>query len=115
MITVGELAAWIMLHRKGEAFKDYSISKIVFQLDEAITNNCLMCTHNGKEITGVAVGEIDVVKKDMFVYDILTIENKAIVKMLSQFMKQYPGYTLSGVAKNGKERHFESAQLAKRL
>jgi hypothetical protein len=97
-ITIGELVSFIKKNRRGNAFKDYSDDRIVQQILHGI-KHATMCysVDKNNNLTGVACGRKDDVKKVFFVDDVLTTTHSAVKDLLAMFLKFYPDYTLTGI------------------
>jgi hypothetical protein len=97
MITLGEIAEWILVHRKNKVFKNYTLGEIVSRLAECVKDSTMVCmTEVDGSIVGVACAKKDTDKHTMFVYDVLSIKKGAAKNMLQWLKANYPGYTLCG-------------------
>jgi len=110
MKTVSELAIWCLLNRRGNAFKDSSLSGIAYSIGKAIDDNAALCVTGEKgEILGMVCAHRDEERKVLFVSNIISIRPGIIKQMVSYFLKNFPSYTLEGVV--GKRvRHFNNPQ-----
>lgn len=113
MISIGQLADWIIANRKDAAFKGYTKDKIIQELVECCDNNSMLCITGPEGILGVICCRKDVNKQVMFVYDILTTKKGIVKRMLDYFVKTYPNYTIVGHTRTGRPRSFTNAEKLK--
>ena len=103
MITYKDLADWIIQNRtKGKAFVGYSYEKIMEELIHCSQTDTMFCVSNGSIIVGVVCAIPDNFKKILHVYDVLTTEKGAFNRMITQFKKQFPDFSIQASRKNGK-------------
>lgn len=116
MITIGELAEWIMKNRRDKAFYDYSLERIINELTRCAEELSMLCVTENGEITGVICCEKDPVNKVFFVHDVLTTKPGIIKKMAAFFRDNYPQYTYTGINRHGRKRKFNNInKVANRL
>jgi hypothetical protein len=97
MITLGEIAEWILVHRSNKVFKNYTRDEIVSRLVECVKNATMYCvTEVDGSIVGVACARKDDNERTMFVYDVLATKKGVAKNMLLWLRTNYPGYTLCG-------------------
>jgi hypothetical protein len=96
MITLGEIAEWVMVHRTKKVFKNYTKDEIVNRLAECVKNSTMVCMTDTDGIVGVACAKKDTEKHTMFVYDVLSIKKGVAKNMLQWLRANYPEYTLCG-------------------
>ena len=106
MISVGELAEWVIENRRGKAFYGYTFGKVIDEIIECQKKDGLLIISDGPVITGVICCEDRKEAKILFVYDILTTSKKALKQMLKYCIEHYPGYIIEGLKKTGKKRTF---------
>lgn len=107
MMDIMALAEWIVRHRTGRAFKDYSMTRICEELVECANNDTMLCvTDVNGFVVGVVCGSKNPDNKEFFVYDILTTEPWVIKEMVKYFRNKLPGYSLRGIKKCDIQRHF---------
>lgn len=117
MIEILQLVKWIIQHRRGRAFKDYSMAKICEELVECANKDAMLCvTDINNVVCGVVCFRVDKQKKEIFVYDILTTEPWVIREMVEYSLKKFPGYSLHGIKKQDIQRNFNDInKLLERL
>ena len=108
MMTIGEVAEWILRNRRGKAFEGYSLSSIIRQLSYCADNNTMLCVTEGNQIVGVVCCEKHVDKKIMFIQDILTTKSGIVKRMAEFFRDNYPQYEFTGINRHGRKRKFTS-------
>ena len=103
---LGFIAEWIIKHRKGNAFKDYTFNKILAQLRYCSDHYSMLCVVDSFDnILGVVCCTINKEDKVCFVDDILTIHKDALRSMLQFFHENFPGYKLEGL-RNQEHKRF---------
>ena len=117
MITIGQLADWIITNRRDKAFKDYSKEKIIDELNTCANSlSMLYVTNESDEITGVVCCKNDSIARVLYVYDILATKPGVIKHMLQYFLNNFPQYKLEGINRNGRKRTFNNPiKLYKRI
>lgn len=94
-ITIYEVINWIMKHRTGDAFKDYSHNKIANEIINSIKHECFRIEVNYKEeIIGVVCGEKFKEAHCILIHDVLTIHPDALKKFWSIYLNKYPDWSL---------------------
>lgn len=106
MITIQQLAEWITLHRRGMAFKGYTFEHIINQLCDCAKEQSMRCVTEKGEIVGVCCGAFNHKSKTLYVYDILTTKQGVVKRMMNDFISLWPGYTIQGRHRSGRERNF---------
>lgn len=103
--TIGQVAQWILEHRKKDAFVEYSSTDILRELVACVNNNSMLVVSScdGKRIVGVVTYEKRY--KTIFIHNILTTEVGVIKHMLQEFLKQYPGFGIEA------QRHLKLKQF----
>ena len=94
MISFEELAEWIVKNRRGNAFKDYSLLKIVEELTLCSANDALLYVTDESGIVGVACCYNDKENKLLQGWDVLTIKPNVFRKMIDYARNKYLGYTV---------------------
>lgn len=97
-ISVGELAEWIIKHRKGAAFEGDSFESLCGGLFEDIKNNNLLYVldNDDGEIIGILSTIPDRTNKILFVRNILITKHSALVIFAQHFRQHYDGYQVAG-------------------
>lgn len=100
--NIGCLAEWIMLHRRGGAFKDNTLDQIVAGLAVDIEENNLLyvfdddlCDFNGL-VTLIADRE----HKILFVKNLIITRHSALVVFMRYFNEHFLGYMISANRKD---------------
>ena len=115
MITIEQIADWIIQHRKQTAFVNYSKEHIIRTLCERAFEQSILCIVDGDTIFGIVVFDIRPKEKVIYVYDILTTQKGVVKQMMKTCIQKFPGYKIQGRHRSGRERNFDSQQLANRL
>src|SRR5215475_8790165 len=111
MISIGQLAEWILKNRKGKAFRGYSFEKITNELMECADASSMLCVTDNNDIVGVICCKRDIHKRILYVYDILTIRKGIVKRMLEFAAREYPGFTIEGNTKKGHKFFGETIKL----
>lgn len=94
-ISVGDLADWIVEHRKGNAFKDDTWENIVAGLQDDIEHgNMLFVCNDHNNIIGVITFISDRENKVVFVRNILITKYTALAIFAQHFRENFKGYAL---------------------
>ena len=109
MISVGQLADWIIANRKGDAFKQFSWEEIVITINESIEQNALICAVDNDSIFGVCCGELDTERRVYHAANIITVTPRAMVAMIHRFKELFPKYEVR-VKRKGKDRIIKSTE-----
>lgn len=115
-VTVGDLADWIVVHRKGNAFKDWTWDNLVDDITRSIEERTLVYAVdiNTSEIVGVCCGEVDHEKKIYHAANILTTIPWAVAVMAEKFKSIFPDYEVR-VKRKGKDRILKTQKTLERL
>lgn len=107
MITIGQLAEWILENRRNTAF-NYSVPMIVDELCDCADNDSMLTIVDNGEIVGIVCWRINHTDRILFVMDILTTTKEAIKEMMLVFKKRFDGYKIQGHNRNGRFRNFKN-------
>lgn len=101
-ISIKELTDWILVNRRGEAFKGYAPNKISNEIKSSIASNVFAFNYDKHEcITGIVCGEKLEDGHYIIIHDILTIEKGTMKKFMQFYLSLYPDWPI--IAKrNGK-------------
>lgn len=99
----GEMLEFILKHRRGDAFKDYSALEIFETLRFCAAVDGLACvTKPDGAIAGVVTAIPNHGEKQLRITNILCTEPIALVALIQTFYSSYPDYTLTA-KRHGKE------------
>jgi len=113
--TIGMLAEWIMANRKGDAFKDDTLSSLVCGLEEdASYGNMLYVLDDDVHFIGVVTFIPDRANRLLFVKNILVTKTAALVIFAQHFKRMFDGYTIMG-NQNNKEVMYNTHRLINHL
>lgn len=115
-VTVGQLADWIMEHRKGEAFKDFTWEQVAETVEESSAVGGLVFAvdvSNG-QIVGACCGEVDDKNKIYHAANIVTIKPWAVAVMILKYKELFPEYSMR-VCRKGKDRILKSVGILDRI
>jgi hypothetical protein len=94
-VDITEVVTWILDHRSGDAFKDYSPNKIVNEIKEACKSGCFRIELNSKEdIIGVVCGQKFHEAKCILIHDILTTHPDALKLLWKRYLTTFPDWSL---------------------
>lgn len=114
MISVSDIVEWIVLHRKNNAFKDYTQDKIALHLAECNKNDTLCIVTDGDTIVGVATAAYEV-DGYMRIINIIATNKKALLRLMNYYIARWPNTPIIGRVRN-RIRHFNSPEkLLRRL
>lgn len=115
-VSVGDLADWIMKHRKGDAFKGWTWDNAVDDILRSMDDKTLVYAvdANTGNIVGVCCGEVDYENKIYHAANILTTIPWAVAVMAQKFKSLYPNYKVR-VRRKGKDRILKTQQTLERL
>ena len=100
-VTLGELVAFVLENRKGNAFKGYEERVIASGIKLASEEGTLLyATDSDNRIVGIIVCKADNKKKEMHVHDFLSTQSWVITKFLVNFRHNWPDYELVAKRKN---------------
>lgn len=102
-VSVGDLADWILEHRKGDAFPGYDWHDLVDDIERCIDENSLVVAAEGDKIYGVCCGELDTERRVYHAANIITITPRAMIVMIQRFHELFPKYEVR-VKRKGKDR-----------
>ena len=94
MISIGNIADWILRNRKNKTFKNQTFEQICHLLTYCANNLTMLCITEDNSIVGVVCCKKNIDTKVMFVYEILALKSGIIKQMLQWFRLNYPQYTL---------------------
>ena len=94
MITLGEIAEWILKNRRKTAFINYTIETILDELVRCSNDRTMLCVFEDDTIVGVVTAKVNSECNTMYVYNILTTKTGVIRKMLEWFRENYPNHML---------------------
>ena len=115
-MIVGDLADWVMKHRRGRAFQDWTFAQIVLELDKAIESGTLCyTTDERKNFTGVAVGIKDDEARTIEVVAILTSDAHSISQMARFYQQHANGYDIITHDKAGNKVYQTTDKFIERL
>ena len=115
MITFKDLTEWIIRNRTGASFKDYTELHIIGMLDRCAKDNTMLVIHHNDIIEGIVCGRVLNDDKVFYVDDILTLRKGLVKQMMRTFVMRFPGYTIQGRHRSGRERNFNSDKLFRKL
>lgn len=112
--TIGELVNWILLNRRGKAFRDYTPERITSEIMHSIEKNGFEYSTNiAGQFNGVVCGEV--IDGEFMVYDVLTTENGVMKKLMQTYINRFRSIRIIGHVRD-RERHFNNPQkLMERL
>lgn len=95
-ISVGELAEWILEHRKGAAFEGDSFEALCGGIQEDIKNHNLLYVldNDNVELIGVISFMPDRTNKILFVKNILITKHTALVIFAQHFKQHFSWYNI---------------------
>ena len=115
MITIGQMADWILEHRSKRAFFGYTHEHIVQEINESIKDKTFTYYAKGNEILGVLCGKLIPEKKIFWVHDILTIKPGIVRVFMDRFLLVYPEYKLEGQRSHRMRKFDKPKQLKERI
>lgn len=96
MITLGQIAEWILKNRRKTAFINYTLETVLDELNRCSNDLTMLCITEGDTIVGVVTCKRLHELKVMFIYNILTTKSGIVKQMVKWFKDNYPEYTLQG-------------------
>ncbi len=111
LVTLGELVAFVLANRRGNAFKDYTereIANSIYWSAEAKTLR-YACNSDGK-LVGIVTSFDDVEHSTLHIHDLLTTEPWVFKTFVRAFRSSYPLYKLTGL-RYGTLTHYNPNQL----
>lgn len=115
-MMVGYLADWVLEHRRGKAFQDWSFAQVVLELSKAIEAGTLCyTTDERKNFTGVAVGVKDDEAKTIEIIAILTTSPHALPQMAAFYKKHSNGYNIITHDREGRKVYQTTDKFIERL
>lgn len=117
MITLGDIAAWIILNRSRTSFKDLTYQELIGTLSErAEDERLLTILGEADNILGIVCFIPDYSKKELYITDILTKEKGVVRRMMEVCCEKFPNFTLKGKHRSNRIRHFKDIKkLTRRL
>lgn len=113
-VTLGDLVRFVLSHRVGEAFKDYSEASIANGIELAANQGTMLYSCNEGQVVGIVVASVNDDCKTMWIHDILATRHGVLRQFISEFTKRWPGYTLQGKRKL-KEYTMNTERVCKRI
>lgn len=115
-MIVGNLADWVMEHRRGRAFQGWTFGQVVLELDKAIEAGtlCYTCDER-KNVTGVAVAVKNDEEKTVEVIAILTISPHALPQMARFYKKHLSDYDVITHDRHGNKVRQTTDKFIERL
>jgi len=110
MITIGQMADWILENRSNKVFKDQTKEQIAIALSEGITENTLLYEAAGDKILGMILAVRMEDKKIIFVTENLATNLTILGRFLRRMIEMYPGYNIEGI-RHGKIHKFTTDKL----
>lgn len=109
-ITLGELVEFVLVNRKGNAFKDYSEEVIAASLKRGADNGLMFYTATDGLVDGVILLHHDTANNVIWVHDILTTTHKAFKLIVGLYKTKFNGMKIAGL-RHGKPMHYNSERL----
>ena len=110
MITIGQMADWILENRKNKVFKNYTKEEIAIAIVDGIESNTLLYEAEGDKILGMLLSVKMEDKKIIFVTENLATNLTILGRFLRRMLEMYPGYNIEGI-RHGKIHKFTTDKL----
>ena len=110
MITIGQMADWILENRRNKVFKDQTKEQIAIALADGIAENTLLYEAVEDKILGVILAVKMEDKKIIFVVENLATNLRTLGNFLRRMIEMYPGYNIEGI-RHGKIHKFATDKL----
>lgn len=91
-MTIYQLAEWVYTHRRGRAFKGYTLERIIHELTKKIDAGCIRYVEEDGQITGVALFSLNFEKKEVEPCSTLTTSPTAIILLANEFIRSFDGW-----------------------
>jgi len=115
MKTLGELIEYVLRNRKGNAFKGEDERTIARNIVHASCDDALLYYLDKEDnICGIVIAVEDNKNKIMFIQNILTTNERAIVEFIKIFKQKWPAHTIMAHRK-GKPMTYNTTKLINRL
>ena len=116
MITLADIIAWIIVHRKRSSFRGLSYRELLMLLSEKANKDQMLLILGGDSIAGIVIYTPDNEKKELFIDDILTTEKGVVKEMMKICMAKFPNYFITGKHRSERIRLFKDQEkLTRRL
>lgn len=93
--TLDEVVDFIMKHRRGKAFRNYTHSGVRINISWAAANNSLVCVYDDLDDTLIGVGVGFREAGILHVENILTIRKGVLKTMMRWFHSMYPNHRIT--------------------
>ena len=110
MITIGQMADWILENRKNKVFKNYTKEEIAIAIVDGIESNTFLYEAEGDKILGMLLSVKMEDKKIIFVTENLATNLTILGRFLRRMIEMYPGYNIEGI-RHGKIHKFTASKL----
>jgi hypothetical protein len=98
MITIEQMADWILEHRGNKVFKDQTKEQIAIAIAEGIESNTVLYEATSDDrILGMILAVKMEDKKIIFVVENLAMNLKILRHFLHRMIEMYPGYNIEGI------------------
>jgi len=115
MKTLGDLIKYVLKHRKGTAFIDEDERIIARDIVHASCDDTLLYYLDERDnICGIVVAIENSENKIMFIQNILTTDDRAIVEFIKIFKQKWPLHTIKAMRK-GKPLTYNTPKLVNKL
>lgn len=98
LVTLGEMIQFVLIHRRGNAFKHYTEREIANSIWWSAEGKSLRYACNGEgKLVGICTSFDDKEHSTLHIHDVLTIESWVFRVLIKSFRDSYPGYSLTGL------------------
>jgi hypothetical protein len=98
MITVGQMTDWIIEHRCGDAFKDWTREQVESAVAYSVNDHTLLYSHDGDKLSGVMVMAF-LGEKELFIAGALVKKEGLLLNFSEAINTKFRGYKVSATRK----------------
>lgn len=113
-LTLDYMVKWILLNRRGRAFRNYSEGEVYREIIESIAGKVFTYSIHEGELVGVVCGYKVVDKDEVHIWDVLTIRDGIMKELMARFLLVYPKCHITGRCRN-RARDFINPTKVERL
>ncbi len=116
MVTVTQLVSYVLRHRKGNAFKDWTTPEICYAINVGIDSKCCVAdVDNFGNINGIIIGNPNDANKTIHIIGVITTRKCALRNFITWLRNNFPSDWRITATRNGKLVEYDTKKLLNKL